>query len=114
VERVEDLNQKVFKNLRNLITDSKNSVSQEEIRKKYCELIEDPLDSRSKQLVNEALETGFLDENPSGWNIGINEGSVAGQTIPHLHIHVVPRYEGDIDDPEGGVRNIFPEKANYR
>ncbi len=51
--------------------------------------------------------------HPDGFNIGINIGQVAGQTIPHVHIHVIPRYEGDIDDPTGGVRNIIPEKGNY-
>jgi diadenosine tetraphosphate (Ap4A) HIT family hydrolase len=48
-----------------------------------------------------------------GYNIGINDGSAAGQTIPHLHIHLIPRYEGDMDDPRGGVRWIIPEKADY-
>ena len=41
---------------------------------------------------------------PAGYNIGINDGAAAGQTVPHLHIHLIPRYEGDRDDPRGGVR----------
>ncbi len=51
--------------------------------------------------------------NPDGYNIGINDGAAAGQTVPHLHIHLIPRYEGDQSDPRGGVRWIFPEKADY-
>jgi diadenosine tetraphosphate (Ap4A) HIT family hydrolase/predicted house-cleaning noncanonical NTP pyrophosphatase (MazG superfamily) len=51
--------------------------------------------------------------NPDGFNIGINEGESAGQSIPHLHIHVIPRYRGDVKNPRGGVRNIFPDKADY-
>jgi diadenosine tetraphosphate (Ap4A) HIT family hydrolase len=51
--------------------------------------------------------------SPLGYNIGINDGSAAGQTVPHLHIHLIPRYEGDADDPRGGVRWIIPEKADY-
>jgi len=51
--------------------------------------------------------------NPSGFNIGINDGTSAGQTIPHLHIHLIPRYKNDMQDPRGGVRWIFPEKAKY-
>ncbi len=50
---------------------------------------------------------------PDGYNIGINDGAAAGQTVPHLHIHLIPRYRGDHPDPRGGVRWIFPEKADY-
>ena len=51
--------------------------------------------------------------NPNGFNIGINDGSAAGQTVMHLHIHLIPRYAGDQPDPRGGVRWIFPDKADY-
>lgn len=51
--------------------------------------------------------------NPAGFNIGINDGAAAGQTVPHLHLHLIPRYEGDVLDPRGGVRWIIPEKADY-
>ena len=50
---------------------------------------------------------------PDGYNIGINDGPSAGQTVPHLHIHLIPRYIGDRDDARGGVRWIIPEKADY-
>jgi diadenosine tetraphosphate (Ap4A) HIT family hydrolase len=50
---------------------------------------------------------------PDGFNVGINDGVAAGQTVFHLHVHLIPRYLGDIDDPRGGVRWIFPEKARY-
>jgi len=50
---------------------------------------------------------------PSAYNIGINDGPSAGQTVLHLHIHLIPRYEGDRLDPRGGVRWIIPEKADY-
>jgi diadenosine tetraphosphate (Ap4A) HIT family hydrolase len=50
---------------------------------------------------------------PAGFNIGINDGVAAGQTIAHLHIHLIPRYAGDRDDPRGGVRWVLPEKAAY-
>jgi len=50
---------------------------------------------------------------PDGYNIGINDGTAAGQTVPHLHIHLIPRYSGDQQDPRGGVRWIFPDKADY-
>ncbi len=48
-----------------------------------------------------------------GYNIGLNEGTSAGQTIPHVHIHLIPRFERDVDDPRGGIRGVIPEKKNY-
>jgi len=53
------------------------------------------------------------ERNPDGFNIGINDGVAAGQTVMHLHIHLVPRYADDMPDPRGGVRWIFPDKAAY-
>jgi len=57
----------------------------------------------------------YLDEEhkPACYNIGINDGETAGQTIPHLHIHLIPRYEEPGKDPRGGVRWLVPEKADY-
>lgn len=50
---------------------------------------------------------------PDGYNIGVNVGEAAGQTVFHLHVHVIPRYAGDCADPRGGVRWVMPEKAVY-
>ena len=50
---------------------------------------------------------------PDGYNIGINCGEAAGQTVMHLHVHVIPRYRGDVPDPTGGVRHVIPGKGNY-
>lgn len=51
--------------------------------------------------------------SPAGYNIGINDGPAAGQTVPHLHIHLIPRYAGDTADPRGGLRWVLPDKAKY-
>ena len=50
---------------------------------------------------------------PDSYNIGVNDGPTAGQTVPHLHIHLIPRYTGDVADPRGGVRWIIPDRADY-
>jgi len=55
----------------------------------------------------------IAEKNPDGFNIGINDGAAAGQTIFHLHIHLIPRYVGDCEDPRGGVRKLFPDRACY-
>jgi diadenosine tetraphosphate (Ap4A) HIT family hydrolase len=50
---------------------------------------------------------------PDGYNIGINAGPAAGQTVMHLHLHLIPRFHGDVPDPRGGVRHVIPGKGNY-
>ncbi len=60
------------------------------------------------------LRARILEQYPAvGFNIGINDGSAAGQTVDHLHVHLIPRYAGDHPDPTGGVRHVIPGKANY-
>ena len=54
-----------------------------------------------------------LNPKPDGYNVGFNAGDAAGQTVPHVHVHVIPRYRGDVDDPRGGVRHVIPQKGNY-
>lgn len=65
----------------------------------------------------ELLEDGktMLDaeHRPAGYNIGINDGPAAGQTVPHLHMHLIPRFAGDVPDPRGGVRWVIADKAKY-
>jgi diadenosine tetraphosphate (Ap4A) HIT family hydrolase len=50
---------------------------------------------------------------PDAYNVGWNDGVAAGQTVMHLHLHVIPRYEGDVPDPRGGIRWVIPEHAAY-
>jgi diadenosine tetraphosphate (Ap4A) HIT family hydrolase len=51
--------------------------------------------------------------SPDGFNVGINAGEAAGQTVMHVHLHIIPRFKGDVADPRGGVRWIIPAKARY-
>jgi diadenosine tetraphosphate (Ap4A) HIT family hydrolase len=60
--------------------------------------------------VRAALDEEF---RPDGYNVGFNAGTAAGQTVDHLHIHVIPRRAGDMPDPRGGVRHVIPERGNY-
>lgn len=58
---------------------------------------------------------GFLDEkyHPDGFNVGVNVGGATGQTVFHVHIHLIPRYHGDVEDPRGGVRGVIPGRRGY-
>ena len=60
---------------------------------------------------NEILSKDF---NVKGFNIGTNAGKIAGQSIMHCHIHLIPRREGDVDNPQGGVRSVIPNKQHYK
>lgn len=64
-------------------------------------------------LLAECREALINERHPDGFNIGINDGQPAGQTVMHLHIHLIPRYTGDIENPRGGVRGVIPEKRVY-
>ena len=65
------------------------------------------------ELLDKAKAAIDKDLKPDGFNIGINNGSAAGQTVPHLHLHLIPRYAGDVEDARGGVRWVIPDKADY-
>lgn len=64
-------------------------------------------------LIHAAKQEIEKEHSPDGYNIGINDGEAAGQTVFHLHVHVIPRYRGDVKDPRGGVRWVVPEKVRY-
>lgn len=83
-----------------------------EVRKDYFDLTTE----EKQQLPNtieKAKELILKENNPQGFNIGMNCGEVAGQTIFHFHCHLIPRYKGDMENPRGGVRHVIPSKGNY-
>ena len=61
-------------------------------------------------VIKRILDTKY---NPDGYNIGINCGETAGQTVHHCHIHIIPRYKGDCENPRGGVRGVIPSRMDY-
>lgn len=65
------------------------------------------------ELLDEAKTMIDREHAPSSYNIGINDGTAAGQTVMHVHMHLIPRYAGDAGDPRGGVRWVIPDKAAY-
>ena len=65
------------------------------------------------RLVNECKQMLAQKYRPDGFNVGINVGPAAGQTVFHVHIHLIPRYTGDVPNPKGGVRHVMPGKGYY-
>ena len=83
-----------------------------ELRKDYFELSAKEKDNLS-EVILKAKSLIELEHTPDGYNIGMNCGISAGQTVFHFHCHVIPRYTGDIEDPTGGVRGVIPSKMKY-
>ncbi len=65
------------------------------------------------QMVNHCKKILTEKYNPDGFNVGINVGEAAGQSVFHIHIHLIPRYKGDVENPKGGVRGVIPRKQKY-
>jgi len=65
-------------------------------------------------LITEEQKLLDAEFSPDGYNIGVNVGPAAGQSIFHVHIHIIPRYKGDVENPQGGVRHVIPKKAHYK
>lgn len=64
-------------------------------------------------IINKMKEIIDKEFKPDGYNVGVNIGNAGGQTIGHVHIHLIPRFEGDVENPIGGVRNVIPKKGDY-
>lgn len=64
-------------------------------------------------LLSEVQQVVTSAYRPDGYNVGININEAAGQTVFHVHIHLIPRYRGDVEQPRGGVRGVIPEKQGY-
>lgn len=61
---------------------------------------------KAKKLIDEEI-------HPTGYNIGMNCGQSAGQSVMHIHVHLIPRYDGDVENPREGIRGVIPQKQNY-
>ena len=80
----------------------------------FFDLTKDEMSDLDKVLKEQKQELKKLDKEISAFNVGVNIGKDAGQSIMHGHIHLIPRRKGDVDDPRGGVRGVIPEKQKYK
>jgi ATP adenylyltransferase len=79
----------------------------------YFELYQPELNAIHRMLEEQRADIMKQDEKVTGFNIGINAGRDAGQTVFHAHVHLIPRRNGDVEDPRGGVRGVIPSKQKY-
>jgi ATP adenylyltransferase len=96
------------------LEDTVRLIESTDLKTFYEGLIQNPASEKSAWYCQQMLSKPFLGKKPEGYNFGNNDGEAAGRTIHHLHIHVIPRYFGDVPDPKGGIRYIIPEYANYK
>ena len=80
----------------------------------FFELDDDENKELAQILKKQKKELQNLDKTITGFNVGVNIGKDAGQSIMHCHIHLIPRRKGDVEDPRGGVRGVIPEKQKYK
>ena len=81
--------------------------------KNYFELSNDELIACNEIILLSKKKIKKIDKTIQGFNLGTNSGKVAGQSVNHCHIHLIPRRSGDIDSPIGGIRNLIPNKGDY-
>ena len=80
----------------------------------YFDLNEEEIQACNDLILKTKEKILKLDSTVKGFNIGVNAGKVAGQSIMHCHIHLIPRREGDVENPQGGVRSVIPSKQHYK
>ena len=109
-----DLTQEEWKELQHVVLDLSKIIEQTNFMKLYQSFIDNPLNDQSMKLCQKMFNHVGIAKKPDAYTIGINEGEAAGRTIDHLHIHLIPRFFGDVEDYIGGIRHIIPGMGDYR
>jgi histidine triad (HIT) family protein len=109
-----DLRNQEWTNLKSAFQQIVKVIEITDYKELYQSFIDEPLNERSVEFCKKMQEHIGINKKPDGYNIGVNEGEAAGRTIHHMHIHIIPRFSGDVEDYVGGVRHIIPNMGNYR
>ncbi len=109
-----DLTKDEWSGMQHALSDVVRQIEQTDLRALYQGFVANPLNDKSVEFCKKMLNHVGIGKKPDAYNIGVNEGEAAGRTIHHLHIHLIPRFFGDVEDYVGGVRHIIPGMGNYK
>ncbi len=102
-----------WKDMQSAIAAAVKALEEEDLPGVYRDFLTRPLSPKSESFCQEMLEHRDIGRRPDGYNIGVNEGRAAGRTIDHMHGHIIPRWDGDVKERIGGIRNVIRGKGDY-
>jgi diadenosine tetraphosphate (Ap4A) HIT family hydrolase len=114
VENFDSLSEREWAQLQKTIKSVIKLIESTDLDQIYNEIINFNVSKNSVWFAKQALNNPNIHKKPAAYNHGVNDGIVAGRTVDHFHWHVIPRHEGDVEDPRGGVRYVLPELGNYK
>jgi diadenosine tetraphosphate (Ap4A) HIT family hydrolase len=115
VASIFDLNEAEQSDYFDAIRGVKSAVETSDMIDVYRNMLKrDDLKGRPRDHIETVLQLPFLAKKPNAYTIGNNDGREAGRSIDHLHVIILPRYKGDVENPSGGIRNVIPSRANYQ
>ena len=96
------------------IVESIKIIEKTDLKNVYKKMLDMKLGENTEWYLQKAIAHPRINTKPDAYNHGVNDGRAAGRTADHLHWHIIPRYDGDMTDPRGGVRHVIPEMGNYK
>jgi diadenosine tetraphosphate (Ap4A) HIT family hydrolase len=109
-----DLTREEWIALKPMISKTIKKIELTNFKKIYTEMIKKQYTEKSPKYCKRILKHLGINKKPEAYNIGNNDGEAAGRTVHHLHIQIIPRFKGDVEDFVGGIRHIIPEGGNYK
>jgi len=109
-----DLTPEEIISLHEAIIETTHLIDSIDLKEVYTKFLENPMNESSAWFCQKMLKHPGLERKPDAYNYGNNDGEAAGRTVHHLHIHIIPRFKGDMRDPKGGIRYIIPGMGSYK